>query len=311
MTNLTNDPAAMAVIRDAIQKLESLGFDCLAFPNDLPGYGASVSLHIGDSVVATSAAYVANLRGSEFPHLADEGARKGFAREVAEFVVAMKAPDVPSTLGRVLGAAAVGRGPIAELTPVTKPQRAGDGFLIPGQNLKLRISADPAGNGIQVYAALQPADGSERGVALTSADTCTYDPDLVTLNGDVLRCAARSAYATEYLAPGITDFQEGFTVTLEPGQADAVRQAVVGACRVLAAYRGVVAHLEPWLSNVQPSAWYVTKPLYALVVAYVLDDASHDAALAAFDRVANGQPDDARLRIADPAVWEILKNARS
>lgn len=93
MKDLTKNAAVRAVIQDAIEKLEAMGLKCLAIPNDLPGYGASVSLHIGQDDMAVSAAFIASLRGGEFPHLADENARKGFAREVAEYVVAAKDPN--------------------------------------------------------------------------------------------------------------------------------------------------------------------------------------------------------------------------
>ncbi|VFR81154.1 hypothetical protein ISE1_2711 [plant metagenome] len=90
-----------------------------------------------------------------------------------------------------------------------------------------------------------------------------------------------------------------------------MRQALAGAQRVLDAYAGAVGHLQPWLNTVQPSAWYVTQPLFQLIVAYVLDAATHDQALAVFDRaVSSGAPSDARLRIADPALWALLKKAR-
>ncbi|MDG9969830.1 hypothetical protein N7638_17450 [Achromobacter mucicolens] len=97
MKDLTKNAAVLAVLQEAMAKLESMGLKCMALPNDLPGYGASVSLHAGEDDMALTAAYVANQRGSEFAHLADEEARKGFAREVAELVVARSHFDAGSS----------------------------------------------------------------------------------------------------------------------------------------------------------------------------------------------------------------------
>lgn len=97
MKDLTRNAAVRAVVQDAVAKLEALGLKCMAIPNDLPGFGASLSLHAGEDDMAVTAAYVANQRGSEFAHLADEDARKGFAREVAELVVARSHFDAGSS----------------------------------------------------------------------------------------------------------------------------------------------------------------------------------------------------------------------
>lgn len=189
--------------------------------------------------------------------------------------------------------------------PAVHAQRAHDGFLIPGHHLDLQISADTGGNGICVDVSLTPAATQlDRGVWLTDTNADAYPPDGITVDGDRLTCSR--PYRV-----GVTDFRQGFSVTLEPGQAHGVRQALAGAQRVLDAYAGAVGHLQPWLNTVQPSAWYVTQPLFQLIVAYVLDAATHDQALAVFDRaVSSGAPSDARLRIADPALWALLKKAR-
>lgn len=192
-----------------------------------------------------------------------------------------------------------------ESAPAVRALRAHNGYVIPGHHLELNISADTERDGIRVNVSLTAAAiQMDRGVWLTETDAGAYPPAGITVDGDRLTCSRP-------YEGGLTDFRDGFAVTLEPGQAHAVRHAVAGAQRVLEGYAGAVAHLRPWLDTVQPSAWYVTQPLSQLIVAYVLDAATHDEALAAFDQATSSDaPADARLRIADPVLWGILKNAR-
>lgn len=203
----------------------------------------------------------------------------------------------------------------AAVTP-TAPIRVRhhDGFLIAGDRLVIQVH--PSGGRDQIdidvsatAEALAKATGRDhdRGVRLGLDERLSFEPDDIRIKGDVLTCAAQASFMTEY-APGVTDYREGFTVTLEPGQADAIRQAVAQLRRVLAAHRAVVDHLRPWLSG-EPDPWNVQIPLFHPVVARVLDDADQAAALAALDKAAHSMPADVRQRIADPALWAALDRA--
>lgn len=198
---------------------------------------------------------------------------------------------------------------------VVRPIRHHEGFLIVGE--RLVINVHPSGGRDQIDVdvsataqAIAQATGRDRdrGARLGLDERLSFDPDDIRIVGDVLGCAGQSPFMAEY-APGVTDYREGFTVTLEPGQADAVRQAVAQLRRVLAGQRAVVDYLQPWLSSVKPSAWYVEAPVFHLVVARVLDGADQAAALAAFDKAAHALPPDARPRLEDPAFWAVLDRA--
>ena len=201
---------------------------------------------------------------------------------------------------------------IDELAPTVEPIRHHSGFLIVGDRLVINVHPSRGRDQIDVDVsatarAIAEATGRDRdrGARLGLDERLSFDLEDIRIEGDVLSCAAQSPFMTRY-APGVTDYREGFTVTLEPGQAGAVRQAVAQLRRVLAGHRAVVAHLQPWLSSIMPSAWYVEAPVFDLVVARVLDGADHAAALAAFDKAAHTLPDDARQRIEDPALWAAL-----
>lgn len=198
----------------------------------------------------------------------------------------------------------------ARTAPAT-PLRFHEGFLVRGERLVLDLHPIPSGKRDRiavVVSATAEACPEGQGVTLSSARGDGFAPDEIQLEGDVLRCAAPVPYMAEY-APGVTDFHDGFTVTLEPGQAGAVRQAVTQLRRVLAGYRAVADHLQPWLADVQPSPWYVEEPLFHLVVARVLDGADQAAALAAFDKAAHTMPADARSRVEDSDLWTALDRA--
>lgn len=198
----------------------------------------------------------------------------------------------------------------ATVTP-TAPIRVRhhNGFLIAGDRLVIEAHPSSIRDRIDVVvSATAAAVGGDRGEHLGLREPTSYAPDDIRIEGDVLTCAAQS-WATARYALLCSDYREGFRVTLEPGQAAAMRQAVAQLRRVLAGYRAVVDHLQPWLANVEPSAWYVEEPVLHLVVARVLDDADQAAALAAFDKAAHTLPAGARQRIADPALWAALDRA--
>jgi hypothetical protein len=197
----------------------------------------------------------------------------------------------------------------AAAAPKVTPIRHHNGFLIAGDRLVIKLHPSSEREQISVgMSATAEATGGDRGVLLGLAERYDFAPDDIRIEGDVLSCTAQSPFMARY-APEVTDYREGFTVTLEPGQARAVRQAVAQLRRVLAGQRAVVEHLQPWLDSVKPSAWYVEKPVFDLVVARVLDGADHAAALTAFDRAAHTLPAEARQRVADPALWAALDRA--
>ncbi|CAB3920209.1 Uncharacterised protein [Achromobacter xylosoxidans] len=205
----------------------------------------------------------------------------------------------------------------AAAAPTVTPIRHHNGFLIVGDRLVINVHPSGGRDQIDIHVsattqAIAQATGKDRdrgaSLGLDAEERLSFDLDEIRIEGDVLNCAAQSPFMARY-APGVTDYREGFTVTLEPGQAGAVRHAVAQLGRVLAGQRAVVDHLQPWLSGVKPSAWYVEAPVFDLVVARVLDGADQAAALAAFDRAAHTLPAEARQRVADPALWAALDHA--
>lgn len=183
-----------------------------------------------------------------------------------------------------------------------------DGFLIAGDRLVIKVQ--PSGGRDQISVGMSTtaeAIGEDRGVLLGLAEQYDFAPDDIRIEGDLLTCASQSPYMAKY-APGVTDYREGFTVTLEPGQAGAVRQAVALLRHVLAGYQAVADHLRPWLSG-QPDPWNVQIPVFRLVVARILDGADQAAALAALDEGAHSMPADTRQRLEDPALWAALDRA--
>lgn len=193
--------------------------------------------------------------------------------------------------------------------PTVTPARHHHGFLIAGAHLVIEVFPSSTRDQIGVcVSATAAAAGEDRGVYLSLREPTAFDPDDIRIEGDVLTCASQSPVVARS-GPAWTDYREGFTVTLEPGQAGAVRQAVAQLRRVLAGYRAVVDHLQPWLASVEPSPWYVEEPVSHLVAARVLDGADQATALVAFDTAAQTLPADARQRIEDPALWAALDRA--
>lgn len=179
-------------------------------------------------------------------------------------------------------AMAVTKNDSAPLVPVI---RHGNGFLIEGVRLVIRVL--PSGGVDQIcvgMSATAEAIGGDRDMNLGFAERFGFNADEIRIEGDVLTCAAQAPYIARY-APGVTDYREGFSVTLEPGQAGAVRQAVGLLRPVLAGYRAVLDHLRPWF-DLLPEPWHVQEPVFHLVMARVLDGADQDAAMAAFDEAA-------------------------
>lgn len=216
------------------------------------------------------------------------------------------APAAPQRHAKAPGKAAA--------APMVTPVRHHQGFLIVGD--RLVINVHPSGGRDQIdidvsttAKAIAEATGRDRdrGVRLGVDERLSFAPQDIRIEGDVLSCAAQAPFMAEY-APGLTDYREGFTVTLEPGQADAVRQAVAQLRRVLAGYQAVADHLQPWLSG-EPDQWNVQIPVFQLVVARVLDGADQAAALAALDKGTHSMPAVARQRIEDPVLWVALDRA--
>lgn len=199
---------------------------------------------------------------------------------------------------------------------VVRPIRHHDGFLIVGDRLVINVHPSGGRDQIDIHVsatarAIAQATGQDRDRGATLGvdvdERLSFDLDEIRIEGDVLTYAAQSPFMARY-APGVTDYREGFTVTLEPGQAGAVRQALAQLRRVLAGYQAVANHLRPWLSG-EPDPWNVQIPVFHLVVARVLDGADQAAALAALDKGAHSMPADTRQRIADPALWAALDRA--
>ncbi|NHQ86786.1 hypothetical protein HA050_11720 [Iodobacter sp. HSC-16F04] len=82
--SMMNNLQAMGIINDAAEKLRVMGLTCWMSPNDLGNFGMSVSLHVGETELATAAAHVAQRDGSTAPHLADDKVREQFAVNVAD-----------------------------------------------------------------------------------------------------------------------------------------------------------------------------------------------------------------------------------
>ena len=207
----------------------------------------------------------------------------------------------------------------AAAAPVVTPTRHHHGYLIAGDRLVIEVHPSSIRDEIDVcVSATAAAAGAGRSAHLGLREPTCFDPDYIRIEGDVLTCAAQSPVVARS-GPAWTDYREGFTVTLEPGQAGAVRHAVAQLRRVLAGYSAVVDHLQPWLSSVPVPKWYVEVPLLHLVVARILDGADLAGALAAFDEAAHAAgtidkaafrlPADARQRIDEPALWAALDRA--
>ncbi|MFJ3463487.1 hypothetical protein [Achromobacter spanius] len=197
-------------------------------------------------------------------------------------------------------------------TAPTRPLRYLEGYQIPGNRLVIDLHPMRSGKRDRIAVVVSTsaeAIASDRGMTLTGAPGEGFAPDEICVAGDLLTCAAPVTYLTEY-APGVTDFREGFSVTLEEGQAGAVRHAVAQLRRVLASYRAAVDYLQPWLSGFQPSPWYVEEPLFHLVAARVLDGAEPASAMAAADqRGTHKLPAEARSRVDDPTLWATVDRA--
>lgn len=72
--------AAIDIVSNAVEQLQAIGVQCLISPLTLP-QGASVALHLGDTVEAVIAADVATTQGAELAHACKSAA--SFAGEVA------------------------------------------------------------------------------------------------------------------------------------------------------------------------------------------------------------------------------------
>lgn len=84
--NILQNQKAMGIIDEAAEKLRSIGLVCWVSPTDMCEFGMAVSLHVGETELAASAAHVAQGEGAVAPHLADEKARERFAHQVADFI---------------------------------------------------------------------------------------------------------------------------------------------------------------------------------------------------------------------------------
>jgi len=78
--SILQNQAAIEIISKAVEQLQVIGVQCLISPLTLP-QGASLALHLGDTVEAVIAADVATTKGAELAH-ARESARS-FAGDVA------------------------------------------------------------------------------------------------------------------------------------------------------------------------------------------------------------------------------------
>ena len=83
--NILHNQAAIDIIGKAVEQLQAIGVDCMVSPLTLP-QGASVVLHIGDTVEAIVAADVATSKRAELAHARNTAS--AFASEVAEGVAA-------------------------------------------------------------------------------------------------------------------------------------------------------------------------------------------------------------------------------
>lgn len=72
--------AAIEIVSKAVQQLQAIGIQCLVSPLTLP-QGASVALHLGETVEGVIAADVATTKGAELAHARDSAA--SFSGDVA------------------------------------------------------------------------------------------------------------------------------------------------------------------------------------------------------------------------------------
>ncbi|MEM8515208.1 NADPH:quinone reductase-like Zn-dependent oxidoreductase [Massilia sp. MP_M2] len=97
-SNILNNDLAMAILRDAAEKLKALGVHCIVSPLSLP-QGVSVSLHAGTSAVVSTAADVASERGGEYAHAVETN--KQFSAMVANALADQAImPDYIAAMGR-------------------------------------------------------------------------------------------------------------------------------------------------------------------------------------------------------------------
>ena len=79
-TNIMANEAAINILKDARNALESLGVHCFLAPMSLP-QGMTISLHVGGTVLAAAAANVASTYGGSAAH--EKGTGEEFSQEVA------------------------------------------------------------------------------------------------------------------------------------------------------------------------------------------------------------------------------------
>ncbi|MFC5462609.1 hypothetical protein [Massilia niabensis] len=94
---IANNDIAVAVLTNAVEQLQSIGFNCILTPISLP-QGGSLSLHVSDSVIAVLAANVATCRGAEGAHSASGAAQfqEDVARAVTEATITKAARFPPA-----------------------------------------------------------------------------------------------------------------------------------------------------------------------------------------------------------------------
>ncbi len=265
-------------------------------------YAAWITAQLDHASQFASRAFVPvpGIVADEFPATAAQlGAQARDARRLGVVEEIGRSPEEERMLSEARGAP-------------TRPLRYLEGYLIPGNRLDIDLVPMRSGRRDRIAVVVSTsaeAIGSDRGVTLTGASGDGFTPDEICVAGDVLTCAAPTPYIAEY-APSVTDYREGFVVTLEPGQAGAVRHAVAQLRRLLAGYRAAANYLQPWLAGFQPSPWYVEEPLFHLVAARVLDGAEPASALAAVDQQGTHKlPAEARSRVEDPALWAAVDRA--
>lgn len=78
--SIMKNQAAIDIISKAVEELQAIGVQCLVNPLTLP-QGATVALHLGDTVQAVIAADVATTKGAELAHARESA--DVFAGEVA------------------------------------------------------------------------------------------------------------------------------------------------------------------------------------------------------------------------------------
>lgn len=78
--NILQNQVAIEIISKAVEQLQAIGVQCLVSPLTLP-QGASVALHLGDTVQAVIAADVATTKGAALAHACESAG--SFAGDVA------------------------------------------------------------------------------------------------------------------------------------------------------------------------------------------------------------------------------------